>query len=188
MRVRRAGPDDAFGIAVVHVRSWQAAYRGLLPQDFLDDLDPVRRAEGWRQMLADGAADGGTGTGGTVLVADGDHGVAGFAHLTASRDPDADPETVGEVTAIYLLPEFWGTGIGRRLMAESLETLRAAGFREATLWVLDTNQRARRFYEAGGWRADGAVKRETVGGATRNEARYRRPLRPEHPPAQQHEP
>src|SRR5690606_41064361 len=71
-----------------------------------------------------------------------------------SRDhPD---ENVGEVTAIYLRQAHWGRGIGRRLFAAVVDRLREAGFEEAILWVLDTNARARRFYEAAGWEADGS--------------------------------
>jgi hypothetical protein len=33
--IRRAGAEDAMRIAIVHVRSWQAAYRGLMPQGYL---------------------------------------------------------------------------------------------------------------------------------------------------------
>jgi GNAT superfamily N-acetyltransferase len=75
-----------------------------------------------------------------------------------ARDDDAEPASAGELAAIYLVPELWGTGLGRELMASGLSALCDAGFGEATLWVLDTNSRARRFYEAAGWHADGAVK------------------------------
>ena len=43
LTVRRATPEDAAGVAGVHVRSWQVAYRGLLPDDYLDGLRPEDR-------------------------------------------------------------------------------------------------------------------------------------------------
>ena len=61
-------------------------------------------------------------------------------------------------------------------MAATLRALADEAFAEATLWVLDTNERARRFYEAGGWRLDGADKVDTIGGVGIREVRYRRPL------------
>ena len=61
---------------------------------------------------------------------------------------------------MYLLPSAWGKGIGRRLMDVALARLAEAQFDQVTLWVLDSNARARRFYEAGGWLADGAQKTE----------------------------
>jgi GNAT superfamily N-acetyltransferase len=171
MEIRRATVVDAPAIAVVHVRSWQAAYRGLIPQDFLDGLEPRQREGRWEQWLtaADWPRSG-------TLVAESDAEVVGFVNLIPSRDDDLDPAEVGEITAIYLLANQWGAGVGRRLMVAALDVLGEGGYREARLWVLDTNDRARRFYEAGGWRADGAVKVDTGLGRPLREVRYRRAL------------
>jgi GNAT superfamily N-acetyltransferase len=169
--IRRATVSDATAIATVHVWSWQDAYRGLLPQDFLDGLDVGRRRDGWARILAEAHWPRSA-----TLVVDSDESVVGFAHLCPTRDDDGDPATVGEIVAIYLLSTLWSTGVGRRLMDESLDVLRQAGFREATLWVLDTNERARRFYESGGWLADGTVKQDRWGDVVLNEVRYRRPI------------
>ena len=91
-------------------------------------------------------------------------------------DEDTDPDKVGEIMAIYLRPEAWGQGIGRKLMAAALGCLTAAGFTEAILWVLESNKRARAFYEACGWTADGVMKQEEMPGFRLSEVRYRRPL------------
>jgi len=80
------------------------------------------------------------------------------------------------VNAIYALPGAWGTGAGRRLMAAVLDALPGEGFGQVTLWVLDSNARARRFYERAGFAPDGARKTEQYAGATITEARYRRAL------------
>ena len=76
----------------------------------------------------------------------------------------------------YLLAEQWGQGIGKALMDSALDVLRQAGFSEATLSVLATNERARRFYEAGGWAPDGAAKQDDSRGFPITELRYRRQL------------
>ena len=151
--IRAARVADAPQIAVVHVRSWQGAYRGLLPQAYLDGLDPAQRVGQWERSLAE-ANDGRDG----VLVADAGGTLLGFVAYSPSRDGDADPARVGEIDAIYLRPSAWGKGIGRRLMGAALARLAEAKFDQVTLWVLDSNVRARRFYEAGGWLADGARK------------------------------
>jgi GNAT superfamily N-acetyltransferase len=96
------------------------------------------------------------------------------ASVCPSRDDDAGPAGAGELAALYLLPGSWGTGLGRELMASGLSAFRDAAFDEATLWVLDTNSRARRFYEAADWHADGAVKQDDRRGFVLNEVRYRR--------------
>ena len=119
MDIRRALADDALGVATVHVRSWQAAYRGLMPDVYLDPL------------------------------------------------------VVGELAAIYLLPQVWGSGVGRRLMLAAVNVLRDAGFAEAILWVLEGNERAQRFYEIGGWQLHGVPKDVVIADVNLAEVRYR---------------
>jgi GNAT superfamily N-acetyltransferase len=171
MRVRQADAADAAAIANIHVRGWQAAYRGQVPQAFLDGMDPGRRQRLWDQSLAETSWPR-TGT----LVAEIDGAVAGFANLAPTRDPDEDPATVAEIIAIYVSPDGWGAGVGKGLMAEALATFRRAGYHQATLWVLEGNTRARRFYEATGWQDDRNAKQETIGGASLTAIRYRLPL------------
>jgi GNAT superfamily N-acetyltransferase len=170
--IRDARPSDAAQLALVHVRSWQEAYRGLVPQAYLDGLDPVQRRPGWERTLdrTDPARGG-------VLVAEDDARLVGFASYGPSRDDDAGPGPTGEVFAIYLLPEAWGHGTGRQLMDAAVAGLTAAGYERAALWVLDGNARARRFYQAAGWTADGAVKQDDRWGFPLTETRYRRSLR-----------
>jgi RimJ/RimL family protein N-acetyltransferase len=169
--VRRARNDDAPRIAEIHVRSWQNVYQGLIPQDYLDGLDPAQRTGRWAAALQQ--AD--WSLGGTLAVADDDGVLLGFATAQASRDEDADA-SVAEVWAIYLAPDAYGQGYGRELMTATLDYLASAGYAQVTLWVLDTNARARRFYEAAGFRADGAVKVDDDRGFPLRELRYRRLL------------
>ena len=148
--IRPATPDDAEAIATVHVRAWQGAYRGLMPQDYLDRIDLIARVARWHEILARPS---------DVFVAEtADRTILGFTGLSPSRDEDGDPATTGEVQAIYLTPDAWGQGTGRQLMAAAVARLASKGYTRATLWVLGTNARARRFYEAAGWTTDGATK------------------------------
>lgn len=170
--VRPATLADADGIAVVHVRSWQSVYRGKMPQDYLDGLDPARRSEAWRQIMqqASPARDG-------VLVAEAeDGGIVGFASFGPARDGDTDPRVTGEVFAIYADPRALGTGTGRALMGGAVAELARLGYAGAILWVLDTNDRARRFYALAGWEEDGARKTDGSRGFDITEVRYRRAL------------
>jgi GNAT superfamily N-acetyltransferase len=169
--IRAARMQDVPQIAVVHVRSWQAAYRGLLPQAYLDALDPAQRVSQWERIVpAAGRAGGGT------LVAEAGGRLCGFVSYGPARDDDAGSRRAGEIYAIYLTPAAWGEGTGRQLMAAALGRLGEAGFGEVILWVLDSNARARRFYEAGGWLDDGAVKHDDSFGVPVTEVRYRRSL------------
>jgi ribosomal protein S18 acetylase RimI-like enzyme len=171
MDIRPARIEDVPEIAVVHVRSWQAAYGGLLPQAYLDGLDPSQRIGQWEQSLS--APDRSYGE---TVVADAGGGLSGFVSYGPARDDDVDPQRAGEIYAIYLLPAAWDKGIGRQLMAAALDRLGEAGFHQVILWVLDSNARARRFYEADGWLADGSAKRDDSFGVPMTEVRYVRSL------------
>ncbi|MCX4984521.1 GNAT family N-acetyltransferase [Streptomyces sp. NBC_00572] len=170
MTVREALPEDAAAVAAVHVLSWRAAYRDLLPRPYLDALDVEERTVVWRARLT--APDRPT-----VLVATDTGGqVRAFSCFRAWPDEEFAPGTTAELAALYALLEVWGTGVGRALLAASTEALVEAGFRTAALWVLAGNTRGRRFYEAAGWRPDGKVVQEETGGRTLDELRYRRDL------------
>ena len=106
-------------IASVQVGSWQAAYRGLMPDEVLDGLSVERRAEVWRSVAAGRAGE-------AVLVLEGNDGIEGFAHVCAGRDVDIDAGT-GEVSSIYLLPASWGKGRGRALMDAAVQRLCRGG-------------------------------------------------------------
>ncbi|WP_405870762.1 GNAT family N-acetyltransferase [Streptomyces zaomyceticus] len=170
MPIREAHPEDAAAIATVHVLSWRAAYRDLLPGPFLDTLDIEERAAEWRARLTVPDRP-------TVLVATGSGGrVRAFSCFRDWRGDEFDPGTTAELSALYSLPEVWGTGVGRALLAESTQALVTAGFRTAALWVFAENARGRRFYEAAGRRPDGEAVREATGGRVLEELRYRRDL------------
>ncbi len=158
---------DAPAIAEAHIRSWQAAYRGLLPDEMLAGLDAhmERRTSIWTDVITARDLD--------VIVIELAGAVVGFARVSLCRDEDHGLlHKVGEVQAIYLREEAWGLGAGRMLMAEAERRLAARGLTDGCLWVLDSNARARRFYEAAGWFTDGAEKAETMPGASLHEVRY----------------
>jgi ribosomal protein S18 acetylase RimI-like enzyme len=170
VRLRRARPEDAPAIAAVHVETWRQAYSDVLPAAFLDALDVGRRRELWDAQLRATPADR------RPWVAEIDDRVVGFVSSGPSRDADAR-DAVGEVYAIYVVPDCWGTGIGRDLLRRAERDLRDHGYPRATLWVLADNQRARRFYEAAGW-TPADTRTETIGGKEVEEVRYRRTIEP----------
>ncbi|HZQ16466.1 MAG TPA: GNAT family N-acetyltransferase [Gaiellaceae bacterium] len=163
MDVRLATDVDAEAIETIRVRGWQAAYRHVYP---VEDLDALEVDAGrWHARLA-APPEGWT----TVVAVDGRR-VLGFATVGPSRDED----DLGELYAIYVDPGEWSTGAGRALLQRAEELL-AAEYEEATLWVLDENPRARRFYEAFGWTADGGRKAVERLGVRAPEVRYRKML------------
>jgi len=169
MSIRPAQPRDAAEIALLHIRTWQAAYRGQLPDSFLAalDADIDRRTAWWERSIANAESRNQR-----QLVALGGDRIVGFVTFGPSEDEPREPQ-VGQVYAIYVDSGYWGRGYGRDLFALAIHGLSAAGFSAATLWVLETNTRARRFYEAAGWLTDGAHKTEQRGDIELREVRYR---------------
>ena len=96
-----------------------------------------------------------------------------FAVVRPSRDEDADSVCVGELDQFYCDPAAWGEGVGRKLMAAAIETLRESGFTDATLWTSKDNHRPRRIYEVAGWSLDGATRDKPWRGSSYRELRYR---------------
>ena len=165
--IRAARPGDAQPIATVHVATWQDAYAGLLPDEFLAGLDVTEWAGRWRDRLA-AAAEGMF-----TLVFE----VGGRMQGFVSGGPSRDEFPSGEVYAIYVDPACQGRGAGGRLLAAATRLLADAGFTEASLWVLSGNHRARGFYESQGWRCEGTEQPWTPsGGASVPEVRYVRTL------------
>jgi len=157
---------DAAAIAGVHVASFQAAHRGLVP---LDHVTVERREAAWRWILASAPGEG------FALVAERDRHLVGFCHVaTPSRDADAAP-TTAELTSIYVAPEHWRGGTGAALLDAAISQLVAAGWHELTLWVLAANDRARSFYRAFGLGRDGTQKTHEPSG--QREVRLRVALR-----------
>jgi ribosomal protein S18 acetylase RimI-like enzyme len=164
--IRPADVHDAPELAEVHVRTWQFAYRGQIPDAVLDALSIEWRTSQWRAWLSDPS------DGMSVSVAVRDETVVGFCWIGRSRDVDSSEKT-GELYAIYVLPDYQAHGIGESLIADGIAQLKEAGFQDAVLWVLETNAAARGFYERHGWIADGAVKSEPMGETPVTEVRYR---------------
>jgi ribosomal protein S18 acetylase RimI-like enzyme len=159
--VRRARPEDAAAIAEVHVRTWQAAYAHVFGAERLATLDATARTMRWREIIA--------GDEQTVLVAEEDGRLVGWCTVGGSRDVDAE----GELWGIYVAPEGWGGGAGPALLQAGLAQLRVEGRRDAILWVLEDNPRARRFYEREGWQLDGGRREGEHLGVVAAEVRYR---------------
>jgi len=163
--IRPATTQDAAGIAGVHVRSWQEAYAGIVPDEYLRSLDPAQRVERWTQLLANGPADHVR-----TFVAESGGRLLGFASYGPSRDEDARRRE-REIYSIYLDPGTWGHGVARDLMRTVLAEVGEQT--PMSLWVLADNARARHFYRRHGFAPD--IERiEQVGGADLLEVRYRR--------------
>jgi len=191
--IRPGSAADAPQVAEVQRDSWFAAYRDLIAHEIIDRVtapdDGARvrqtfQTRPWQQMIV--AAAPGPGPAGGAAAPPGAR-IVGYASFGPETDvlgaPWPHPVSaagregrVAELYALYVRPDWWSTGTGRALMERVLAATAAAGYARITLWVLQGNSRARRFYERAGFVPDGASNvLHGLGGVT--EVRYRRALR-----------
>lgn len=162
--VRPARPEDVDDIVDVALVAWRDGYRGVVPANLMPD------ARGLKARIRERVAERGP----PIAVGELDAAVRGWITFGPSRDLEAAP-SVGEIWALNVHPEAWRRGIGRELVGYALERLARGSFSEVTLWTFRDTPRSRSFYEALGFRADGATqRRHASGGAT--EVRYRMAL------------
>ncbi|MCH8622117.1 GNAT family N-acetyltransferase [Undibacterium sp. TS12] len=140
--LRRATVDDAEAIAAVRVESWQATYRGMIPDDYLNEMRIEDSMLQWRQILqAMSQAQDRI----CVYVAESEGHIIGFASGMMLPEPKLDMQA--ELTAVYLRPAWQRSGIGRRMVQKVARTLQAQGAESLLVWVISGNAIARNFYE-----------------------------------------
>jgi GNAT superfamily N-acetyltransferase len=169
MNIRLAQPADALDIARVHVRSWQAAYRGLLAQEYLDSLHPEDRAPHYNFSHSDSQQP-------RTLIATENEAIYGFVTSMPAREPAM--QGAAEIAALYIDPDHWANGIGQTLMKSACKYMVETGYKQAYLWLLAGNTRAERFYTQHGWQTDGTQKTAALWGVTVHEILYQRALIP----------
>lgn len=149
--IRLAAPDDTDALAETAIAAWREGFRGIVP----DDVDP---RSAWRPARIAERLAGDAGDGSEILAAEIDGEVRGLALIGPSRDRGAPPGE-GEIVALYVHPDRWRSGVGRRLVAGALERLAAHGHTEAIVWTLAESPRNLAFYAALGFHRDGGTQR-----------------------------
>lgn len=148
--IRTATEHDAEAIALVHICSWQKMYQEFIPETILKDLSLAERTQQWQELIRQDVR---------VLVIETDEKVVGFASICPFRGVDID-KSMGEISAIYLHPDYWRMGLGSQLCKAALAELKNMGYKTVALWVLEDNQQARGFYEAFGFELTEETKLE----------------------------
>ena len=165
--VRPAVARDAKAIAEIHVATWQAAYEGVMPDDYLKTMTVDKRLTYWREAIEFSDPQ--------ILVAVESEKVIGFVGFDRSRDPGTK-STVGEIWALYVTPAHWRQGAGLALWDGARDGLKEEGCTQVTLWVLLQNENALRFYEqaAGFKREMPSLKTVAFGTVKHEEIRLKR--------------
>lgn len=162
LEVIKATVHFAEDMGYVHAESWQKAYRGIVPDDIVDAFTPEKRGEVFREAIATRPEE-------YYFFKVNGH-PAGIALLHKSHEDNA-ADTDGEIYAIYVHPDFWGTPVTHEAFQFCVNRLKERGFTRLTIWVLESNIRARKFYEKHGFVFDGA-KQQIDLGKSLTEVRY----------------
>ena len=153
--------DDAAAVSDIYAASWRAAYRGLVPGAYLDALTGAR----WLPKLQNLAQSGQQ-----AVLACCDGQPVGICTFCAARDENR--AGWGEVVSLYLLPAYWGQGVGARLLQTAVNELHRQGYANVYLWVLQGNTRAERFYGRNGFAPCGDTLPLQLAGSELTECRW----------------
>lgn len=159
MEIRYIIPtDDRMAISNIYEESWKCAYKGIIPQDYLDSIPKGRWSSSvdnpdWKTLIC--------------IV---DSRIVGTCSFCKSRFEQF--RDWGEIISIYLLPNYVGKGYGKALMKSALSELKMQGYENIFLWVLEQNVRGRCFYEQLGFSPTDDFINDNIGGKELREDRY----------------
>lgn len=165
--IRWATLQDWSTLGAIHSESYRSAYEGIMPEDYLSKFTVEQRQSYYQKALIEDNEKISL-----ILV---DDEPVGCMTIGNCRDTDLN-DTFGEIWAIYLLKDFWGKGYGKMLLLWGLERLKELDYRNVSLWVLNENTSARRFYVSLGFTHDG-TEQVIARGVELVQARYRKSLK-----------
>ncbi|MBU5593510.1 GNAT family N-acetyltransferase [Clostridium sp. MSJ-4] len=160
--IRYANIDDAKILGEIHSQSWKLAYKGIVPDEILNNITTEKRQKYFEKALTEGWEED--------AIIFNDNKAVGLICIGKCRDTDKEG-SYGEIWGIYLLPEYWNMGIGSELINWGISELKKRNCDKVTLWVLEDNLNARKFYEKFGFEHDGTINEITIGKKL-NEYRY----------------
>ncbi|HAQ40539.1 MAG TPA: GNAT family N-acetyltransferase [Clostridiales bacterium] len=148
MIIRKAELTDAQSIAEVNVGTWKSAYKGILDDEYLDNLSCEQREQAIKNII--NSSDDKR----FIFVAeDSASGVIGFASCGKARESNGSFK--GELYSVYIVKTFQNIGIGKLLCNCAIEKLKENNLFPMIIWVLEKNAHACKFYELIGGRRIG---------------------------------
>ncbi|WP_404969609.1 GNAT family N-acetyltransferase [Vibrio campbellii] len=157
--VRNAVRDEANQIAKIHVDSWQVAYRGLMPQSYIDQFTRERRERMWTRVMTEQLAN--------LIVVEKQKEIVGFLSYELPNHSSEDKTAI--VTCCYVSPLYFGQGAGSALFDELETRLLSTPVMQISLKALDTNKQGLNFYKKCGFVRSGEEESEVIDGMTLND-------------------
>ena len=154
MEIRKASKEDINHVSRVYVDSWRTTYRGLVPDDYLDELSYEDSEKKWNDFLYNENEP-------FIYVATNDIGkIIGFASGKNTNEKYYN----GELYSLYLLQECRGLGVGRQLISAIAKQFKEKGIYSMMVWVMIQNKSGLGFYERMGGKE--YIHRTSTFGAT----------------------
>ena len=164
LKIKPMKIEDARSVAEIHTKAWQFAYKGIVPQVFLDKLDVNQREKNWKQgFIEDPSLI-------RLVAKDENNSILGFVCGLECRGNNSQIDS--ELWAIYVSPEKTKCGIGNLLFKSFTQELKKRGFSKMNVWVLKDNKMARNFYEKMGGIQSEHTKEIDIGGKKLLELSY----------------
>lgn len=148
-KIRKALFNDSLVLAKIHVESFIKAYKNIIPLKILSNFTIEKRQNIFKNSIKEELEE-------TYLIEEKGQ-VCGFITIGKCRDNDKS-NLSGEIWGIYVSPQYWQKGYGKRLLEYGENLLREKGFKEIFLWVLKDNLTSRNFYEHFGYKIEGSKK------------------------------
>lgn len=142
MIIREASPSDVDGITRVHLASWRSTYKGIIPESYLSSLTYEKRKKNWIWTFHNLNEDE------RIFVAEYEGQIIGFSSGGKNRIDNTNFD--GELYAIYILKQFQGKGIGKKLMEEIRNSLKERNYKGMMAWVLESNPAINFYKKLGG--------------------------------------
>lgn len=141
VKIRKATLEDVEDISNIYALSWKSAYKGIVPQKYLDELKCDFWVSSFQNWINNSIFT-------TQLIFENDMPIGCIAYGNARDDKFAN---WGEIVSIYLLPDYFRKGYGQKLLKTALIDMKTNGYKNCYLWVLKENSSARYFYESNGF-------------------------------------
>lgn len=151
--IRLATPYDAPKMAEIHMKSWEIAYKDIIPIDFINEKNSTRHSL-YKRVITEENMN-------SYIILDGDKEV-GIFKIADPQDNDLGDDFY-ELHYIYLHPDYFRLGIGTKVMEFVCDKVRCLNKKAISCWVLADNVNSIQFYDKCGFIPDGASKINSYG-------------------------
>ncbi|KSU83311.1 L-amino acid N-acyltransferase YncA [Fictibacillus enclensis] len=131
MEIRKALPGDEEAIAFVHVDSWRTTYKGIVDEEYLQNMSVEDRKEMWKGIIENPLPEN------YLFVASINQEIIGFCSGGPNRSGRYPYD--GELYAIYILQEYQRRSIGTSLIRRLAQSHLDSGYHTMMVWVLQDN-------------------------------------------------